>query len=174
MKPKFGGKVMLSASNMRRLINLWPPFLFTGVHVVEIDPEYRSARVRLRLGLLNRNYVGTHFGGSLFAMADPFWMLLMMHRLGAEYIVWDRAASIDFVAAVREPVYASFTLSNDSVIEVRHLCQEGTSVTRWFETDIVTANGKVVARIRKQLHIRIRKVNTGPKTNPATLLTPET
>lgn len=151
---------MLSATTMRGLINLWPPYLFTGIHAVEIDCEFRHARVRLRRGLLNRNYVGTHFGGSLFAMADPFWMLLMMHRLGTGYTVWDRAAEIDFVTAVRETVYASFALSDDCVSEVRSACSQGTPVTRWFETDVETAGGKVVARVRKQLHIRSRKPET--------------
>lgn len=176
MKPEFVSKIMQSARTMRILINLWPPFLCTGIHVVEIDHEYRHVRVRLRRGLLNRNYVGTHFGGSLFAMADPFWMLLMMRRLGTEYTVWDRAASIEFVTAVRESVYTNFTLSDECVTEVRKACSEGTPVTRWFETDVVTANGKVVARVRKQLHIRLRNARSvaiGAKMDQITLSTSE-
>lgn len=151
---------MLRATTMRRLINLWPPFLCTGIRVVEIDREFRRAEVRLRRGLLNRNYVGTHFGGSLFAMADPFWMLLMMHQLGPGYRVWDRSAAIDFDAAVHETVYASFALREDVVNEIRMACRQGAAVTRWFETDVTTASGKLVARVRKQLHIRLRKPRT--------------
>ena len=75
---------------------LWPPFLFTGIRVVRLDDDFRFARVELRQHWYNRNYVGTHFGGSLFAMTDPFWMVLLMQRLGDGYRVWDQAAEIRF------------------------------------------------------------------------------
>ena len=73
-------------------MNLWPPFLFTGIHVTDIGKDWRSARVELRLRPWNRNYVGTQFGGSLVAMSDPDWMLLMLHALPRDYIVWTRPA----------------------------------------------------------------------------------
>jgi acyl-coenzyme A thioesterase PaaI-like protein len=66
------------------MVNWWPPYLFSGVRVLEIADDWSSARVRLRMHWYNRNYVGTHFGGSLFAMSDPFWMLLVMNTLGRE------------------------------------------------------------------------------------------
>ena len=67
----------MTADRLRLLMNLWPPFLCTGIHVERIARDWRSARVALRMRPWNRNYVGTHFGGSLFAMTDPFWMLLV-------------------------------------------------------------------------------------------------
>lgn len=67
---------------LRRMINLWPPFLFTGIRVLDIGADWRSARVRLRKRWYNSNYVGVHFGGSLFAMTDPFWMILVKECLG--------------------------------------------------------------------------------------------
>ena len=86
----------LSARVLRHALNLWPPFLFAGIHVAELAPDWSRARVELRMRPWNRNYVGTHFGGSLFAMTDPFWMLLMLHAIGEDHIVWDRAAEISF------------------------------------------------------------------------------
>ena len=88
----------MNARLFRFGINLWPPFLFTGIHVTRITPDYRQIDVELRLRPWNRNYVGTHFGGSLFAMTDPFWMLGLLHILGRDYYVWDRAGAIDFLA----------------------------------------------------------------------------
>ena len=96
---------MVSARTMRRVLNLWPPFLFTGIHVSHIGEDYRSARVELRMRPWNRNYVGTHFGGSLFAMTDPFWMLLVMHAIGEGYLVWDKTGRgwREGAALVRDP-----------------------------------------------------------------------
>lgn len=145
---------MIGARLLRMIINLWPPFLFTGIRVLEMDREFQRVRVRLRRGLLNRNYAGTHFGGSLFAMTDPFWMLLMMQRLGPGYVVWDRAASIDFIQPGRETVYAEFHLSDEEVAAVREASENGEPETRWYETCVTTEGGEVVARVRKQLYIR--------------------
>lgn len=155
---------MMRATTLRRLINLWPPFLFAGIRVLELDPGFRYVRVRLQCGLLNRNYVGPHFGGSLFAMTDPFWMLLMLRRLGPGYVVCDRSASIKFLKAGREPVYAEFLLTDQQVSEIQDASQNGTPVNPWFETSVSTASGEVIARVRKQLHVRLKRTRTGVRT----------
>ena len=92
LKQGFMRNVKLRAGTLRLLMNLWPPFIGAGIHVEHLASDYLEARVRMRLGLLNRNYMGTHFGGSLFAMTDPFFALLVMHRLGRDYVVWDKAS----------------------------------------------------------------------------------
>ncbi len=138
-------------------MNLWPPFLFTGIHVTDIGQDWRSARVELRLRPWNRNYVGTQFGGSLFAMTDPYWMLLMLHALPRDYIVWDRAAEIEFVKPGRSTVHADFRLDDAVIEEVIAAAADGEKVLRWFDTDVIDAEGEVVARVRKQLYIRRKR-----------------
>ena len=146
----------MRASTFRRLMNLWPPFLVNSIRLVELSDDYARARVALRLRPWNRNYVKCQFGGNLFAMVDPFWMLLAMHRLGPDYYVWDKAGSIDFVAPGREDVYASFHLDDATLGELRQAAAGGGKVLRWFENDITTASGEVVARVRKQLYVRLK------------------
>src|SRR6266436_1108157 len=85
-----------SSHALRRWINLWPPFLGAGIRIQNIAPDMKAVDVEMKLRFWNANYVGTHFGGSLFAMTDAFYMLMLMHQLGDEYIVWDKAASIRY------------------------------------------------------------------------------
>lgn len=146
----------MRASNFRRLLNLWPPFLFNGIRLQSLSNDYSEASVVLRLRPWNRNYVRSQFGGNLFAMADPFWMLLVMHRLGNDYIVWDKAGTIDFVAPGREHVYAYFKLEPAVVDELRAAAANGQKVLRWFETEIKTASGHVIAVVRKQIYVRLK------------------
>ena len=148
---------MVSARTMRRVLNLWPPFLFTGIHVSHIGEDYRSARVELRMRPWNRNYVGTHFGGSLFAMTDPFWMLLVMHAIGEGYIVWDKAGRIEFEKPGRGLVAAEFRLEDAVLDELRAAAAGGEKVLRWFETPVRDASGDVVATVRKQLYVRRKR-----------------
>ena len=106
----------------------------------------------------NRNYVGTHFGGSLFAMTDPFWMLLTMHALGRDYIVWDQAGEIEFVkpgprhGACRIP---SRRATLDAA--ARGHRRAASKYLRWFDTDVIDDEGEVVARVRKQLYVRRKR-----------------
>jgi acyl-coenzyme A thioesterase PaaI-like protein len=143
-----------SAKALRRRINWWPPYLFAGVRLLELAEDFGSARVRLRLHWFNRNYVGTHFGGSLFAMSDPFWMLLVMNSLGREYLVWDKAAEIEFVSPGRGDVFTEFKLTEDRLEEIRGLTEDGGKALVWFDSEVTAADGTVVAKVRKQLYVR--------------------
>lgn len=151
----------MKARVFRHVLNLWPPFLFTGIRVAEVATDYGRARVELRMRPWNRNYVGTHFGGSLFAMTDPFWMLLAMKSLGRDYIVWDKAGEIEFVKPGRGTVHATFELDADTLDGLRAATAGGDKVLRWFETDVIDGDGDVVARVRKQLYVRLKRDRRG-------------
>ncbi|MER5264721.1 DUF4442 domain-containing protein [Actinosynnema sp. NPDC002837] len=150
----------MKASRLRRGMNLWPPFLFAGIRVVELSDDYRHAKVRMRLHWWNRNYVGTHFGGSLFSMTDPFWMLLVLHHLGREHLVWDRAGEIEFVKPGRGTVHAEFHLTDEHLDELRSRAASDSKALLWFSTDVVDSAGEVVARTRKQVYARRKNRNS--------------
>lgn len=147
----------MTPRRLRRVLRWWPPFVFSGIRVLEIADDWSSARIELRRHWYTANYVGTHFGGSLFAMTDPFWMILVMETLGRGYTVWDKAADIEFIKAVREPVYAQIRVDPVAIAELRSATASGEKVLRWFETEIRTAAGELVARSRKQLHVRLKR-----------------
>jgi len=146
--------MMTTARKLRLFMNFWPPFLFAGIKVLSISDDLRHVVVRLKRHWFNRNYVGTHFGGSLFAMTDPYWMIMVMENVGRDYIVWDKAAEIEFVKAVKEPVFARFALE-PAVIDdlIARVARDGKTL-HWFPIDVTTADGTVVARVRKQVYLR--------------------
>jgi acyl-coenzyme A thioesterase PaaI-like protein len=137
-------------------MNLWPPFLGAGIHVDDIGDDFRSARVSLKLRLLNRNIVGVHFGGSLFAMTDPFFMMMVSKNLGKQYIVWDRAARIEFLKPGKGKVCAKFKLNQSEIDEIIHGCSSGEKILKDFSVDIIDKQGDVVAKVSKTLYIRKR------------------
>ncbi len=142
---------------LRRFMNLWPPFLFGGIRVETIAADWRYARVRMKLRWYNRNYVGTHFGGNLFAMTDAFWMILVLECLGRDYIVWDKAGEIEFVAPGREDVFAEFNVTDALLDELRAATAGGEKYLRWCDVDVKTASGEVIARVRKQIYVRRKR-----------------
>ena len=147
----------MKTSTFRRLMNLWPPFFFTGIRVVRLTEDWREVDVELRLGRLNRNYVGTHFGGSLFAMTDPFYMLMLVHLLGREYIVWDKAATIDYVTPGRGTVTARFRIDDERLAEIRAATAAGAKALPVFRCDIHNDQGGLVATVDRTLYVRRKR-----------------
>jgi len=154
LKQGFMRNVKLGAGSLRLLMNLWPPFIGAGIHVERLAPDYREAVVRMRLGLLNRNYMGTHFGGSLFAMTDPFFALLVMHNLGRDYVVWDKASSIDYKLPGRGTVRASFRITPEQVEDILQATASGQKYEPTFAVDVVNRHGEVVATVEKTIYVR--------------------
>lgn len=157
MSQGFLSRFSFGAGGMRRLFNLWPPFRAAGIRVREIAPDFRSVTVELRMKLFNRNYVGTHFGGSLFAMTDPFFMILMMRNLGPGYVVWDKQGTVRFLKPARGTVTARFRLPEERVAEARAATASGEKFEPVFRVDIVDESGATVADVEKTLYIRRRR-----------------
>jgi len=136
------------------MLNFWPPFLFSGITVIEVAKDFRYAKVRLKKKMLTSNYVGTLFGGSLFAMTDPFYMVMVLKNLGKDYIVWDKRSEIEYVSPGKKTVYADFHLSDAELEEIKDEVAANGKYLKWFEVDIKSADGTVVAIVKKQIYIR--------------------
>ncbi|HEX2253174.1 MAG TPA: DUF4442 domain-containing protein [Thermoanaerobaculia bacterium] len=135
-------------------MNLYPPFLGAGVRVRPLPGPQRAVEVTMRLRWWNRNYVGTHFGGSLYTMCDPFYMLLLLWELGPGWIVWDKAATIRFTRPGRTRVRAVFTVPAGLADEIRAAGAGGEKVEPVFEAEVTDAAGEVIARVEKVLYVR--------------------
>ncbi|ATP29659.1 tetrameric acyl-CoA thioesterase [Chromobacterium violaceum] len=139
---------------IKLLFNLWPPFLGAGIRVHKLSHDFRQAEVRLKLGLGNRNYVGTHFGGSLYAMTDPFYMLMLLRQLGGDYYVWDKAGRIDYVKPGRGVVRALFHLSDEQLADIRERTAGGDKHLPEMTVEIRDADDELVATVHKTLYVR--------------------
>lgn len=141
----------------RLLLNLYPPYLFTGIRVDRVSADYSEIDVSMTLRWYNRNAVGTQFGGSLYAMADPFLMLMLMRQIGPDYIVWDKSARIDFIAPGRGTVHARFRMPPAEIERLRREAAHGQAVLPEYRVDITDGDGKLVARVLKTLYVRRKK-----------------
>lgn len=147
----------LSPRVLRLLMNVWPPYVGAGIRVRHIAADFRSVTVDMRLRWFNRNYVGSHFGGSLYAMTDPFLMVMLLHTLGSQYRVWDKSGSIDYIAPGRGRVWARFDLHDNDLEQIRRMTEEGDKHLHLFGVEIKDAEGMVVARVEKIIYIRRKR-----------------
>jgi hypothetical protein len=140
-----------------KFMNLWPPYLGAGVRVKRIDDDLRAIDVEMKLRFWNSNYVGSHFGGSLFSMVDPFYMLMLIENLGPEYVVWDKSATIRFRKPAKGKVRAEFRLSDAQLDDIRQKVQGQPKYEPVFMVEIKDESGTVVAEVEKLLHVRKRE-----------------
>ncbi|MFB9958298.1 PaaI family thioesterase [Agromyces bracchium] len=138
-------------------MSLWAPNLFSGIRVRRFAPDWTSAEVALHVNAFTRNYVKTAFGGSMSAMTDPYFFMLVRHQLGGDFVVWDTRGEIEFVKPGRGVLTARFEVPRERADELRRRAHGGAKVLEWFETDIVDADGDVVARVRREVYVREKR-----------------
>lgn len=139
-----------------RLLRFYPPFVGAGVRVTDGSADASQVTVEMPLTPLNRNFVGTQFGGSLYAMCDPFFMLMLMERLGPGFVVWDKEARIEFLRPGRGKVRATFHLSAERVEQIRREANGSARALPEFEVTVVGEDGEPVARVHKTLYVRAK------------------
>jgi len=148
---------------LKSLINLWGPFLGMGIHVDSISPDFRRVEASMKLRWYNTNYVGTHFGGSMYATTDAFYMLILINNLGRNYIVWDKAASIEFKKPAKGKLKAIFTFTEDELQAIRDKVDQDSKMIFDKSVDLIDQNGDVVATAVKTLYVRKKHKNIKPE-----------
>jgi hypothetical protein len=139
---------------LRSLANLWPPYFGAGIKILELSKDFRYLKVCLKRNWLNTNYVNTQFGGSIYSMVDPFYMLLLMNNLGPEYIVWDKAAQIEFIKPGRTKLFAEFSLDSNLLKRVKERTKHGDKYIFDLPVDVSNEKGETVAHVVKTLYVR--------------------
>jgi hypothetical protein len=146
---------------MRWVFNFFPAYRGTGAWVSYIASDWREVRVRLPLSWQTRNYVGTIFGGSMYAAVDPFYMIMLIHNLGPTYLVWDKSASIRFKKPGVSTLSARFVLEQAELDKIRMALQSAASVDRQYHIDLIDQYGEVRAWVDKTVYIRLKETESG-------------
>jgi len=147
----------LSIRTILKLLRFYPPYFGAGVSVQHINEDMTSITVRMKMRFWNRNYVGTHFGGSLYSMCDPWYMFILLEHLGKECVVWDKGAEIDFVSPGNGTVYATFEVSQSEIESIREQAQDNQKHFPVFHTTVTDKEGQVIATLKKTLYVRKKR-----------------
>lgn len=137
-----------------RKVNWYPPFLGMGIRVRSHADDFTRFEVELRERFFTRNLFGTHFGGSLYTMCDPFYVFIVTMNLGRNYIVWDKSAHIDFLKPAKGSITAVFEISKDELERMRGEVDREGRKTFVLQTDLRNEAGEAVARVTKEVYVR--------------------
>ena len=150
-------------ASIRKVLNFlrfYPPYLGAGVSVKHINEDMTSITVQMKMRFWNRNYVGTHFGGSLYSMCDPWYMFILLEHLGKECVIWDKSAEIDFISPGKGTMTAVFEIDHQTIDGLREQAQDNQKHLPVFHTSVIDEDGQVVATLKKTLYVRKKRPQT--------------
>ncbi len=136
------------------LWNFWPPFFGAGIRIQKVSDDFRFLKVVLKKRWWNSNYVGTQYGGSMFSLTDPFYMVMLLQNLGPKYIVWDKAASIDYVKPGKTHVFADFEITEEDLNLIKSEVEKNGKFLWTKHIEIKDLNNEVISRVHKTIYIR--------------------
>jgi acyl-coenzyme A thioesterase PaaI-like protein len=142
---------------LRLAFNFYPCYRRTGARLTYVADDYSEVRVKLPLNWRTRGYWGTTFGGSMYGAIDPVLLVMLARRLGPGYMVWDKAATIDFRKPGRSTLYARFRIEDGELAELRRLLERDGRIERSWQIELTDAEGTVHAAFTKTLHLRRRE-----------------
>jgi acyl-coenzyme A thioesterase PaaI-like protein len=139
---------------LKCLLRFYGPYFGAGVRLTHISEDWREIHVAMKLRWYNKNAVGSHFGGSIYSMADPHLLLMLMQILGDKYFVWDRFAEIEFVKPGTNTIRSIITISDEDIGTIREMTAEGQKYLPEFNLEIIDEQDELVARVKKTLYVR--------------------
>ncbi|MDA3904746.1 MAG: DUF4442 domain-containing protein [Bacteroidales bacterium] len=159
------GTENLKARLKRNLLNLFPPYWGTGARAVFLSSDSKEVQIKLPLFWRTRNYVGTIFGGAIYAAADPIYMIQLIELLGKKYVVWDKSASIRFLRPGDKTLYARFLVSDELLDQIKTDVAKKHEIDLTLDVDFVDLEGVVYAKVSKVLYIADKSFYKTKKAN---------
>ncbi len=144
-------------SIVKILFNLYSPLRGAGIRMTYISPDYREIKVEMPLTWWNRNYVGTHYGGSIYSLADPFYMYILIKNLGSNFKVWDKSACVYFLKPGRSCLFASFSMTEEEIQNIRERALREGRVLVERTVEIVDEQGEEVAKVDKVISVKAKE-----------------
>ena len=148
--------MLVNAWLMRLIMNLYPPLRGAGIDVTHISSDFRKVEVKLALKWYNRNLFGTHYGGSLYGMTDPFYTLMLTRVLGRDYTVAHQGGKIKYMLATKETAVAKFEITDAMVEDIKLRTKDGNKYLPLFIADVKTVGGETIAVAEHTIYIRKR------------------
>ncbi|MBV2235057.1 MAG: DUF4442 domain-containing protein [Sterolibacterium sp.] len=139
---------------------LFPPLLGAHIHLEELSSDFRYARLTMPLWISNRTLWGAHFGGSLFALTDAILPVLLKQNLGADYVVWDKAATIEFMQPARSRVWCEFRVDEALLARIRAETSATGKSEPLLALRVYDRQNQTVAVVDKKIYVRRRDVDS--------------
>jgi hypothetical protein len=154
----------VSENTLKWIMRFYPPLLFQRIWVVSFRKDFRGVKVKVFQSILNKNYNGSIFGGTIFSAADPFYPVLferVLNTSGRKLRIWSKSSKINFLKPALTSLTFSIILSDaDMHLAINTLEADG-KYEHSFLIEIYDDNSEVCASLVNEVYIR--DLNFKPK-----------
>jgi hypothetical protein len=149
--------MVVSERLLKWTMRFYPPLFFQRIWVVHFEKGFTGVRVKINKSVLNRNYNGSIFGGTIFTAADPFYPLLfhqMFTKKGYRIVAWSKSAEIQFLKAGLTDLYFDIKIDNSEIAEAEYILNTGGKYVKSHPIDIYNKNGEICVSLRNEVYLR--------------------
>ncbi|WP_026052616.1 DUF4442 domain-containing protein [Gayadomonas joobiniege] len=137
-------------------MNIWPPFLFAGIRIIQLQKDYRYLKAELKHWRINLNVNRSQFGGSIMSMTDPLYSILLIGALGEKYYVWDKFADVNFIAPGYSCLSVEARLTDTDIQTIKTHTANGEKYFPKFVLRVCDKKGQIVAEVQRTLYVRLK------------------
>ncbi|WP_315898394.1 DUF4442 domain-containing protein [Mucilaginibacter achroorhodeus] len=138
-------------------MRIYPPLLFQRVWVKRFHKDFKGVEVKVFKSILNKNYNGTIFGGTIFAAADPFLPVLFDRVLQSserKLRIWSKSSQINFLKPAKTTLHFSVTLTDEYINDAIQQLQLCGKYEKPFTIEILNSNNEICASLSNEVYIR--------------------
>lgn len=149
-----GARLFPISSFLKWGLNISPMYRRSTARITYISKDLMKIRIRLPISYKNKNYVGSIFGGSMFAAVDPIPMTQLIQLLGSNYVVWDKSAEIKFKRPARKDLYAIFSFTPNQISSIRNKVAEKNEIEFPYTTQLTDKEEETIyCTVHKTIYI---------------------
>ncbi|KEQ31678.1 translation elongation factor P (EF-P) [Pedobacter antarcticus 4BY] len=149
--------MIVSENTLKWVMRFYPPLLFQRIWVRKFHAGFRGADIKIAKSILNKNYNGSIFGGTIYAATDPFYALLfdqLLQRKGYKVRVWLKSASIQYVKPGRKSLYFSIHITDEMIVDAIHHLDGPGKFVKAYPMEIKNKEGEICATVMNEVYIR--------------------
>lgn len=136
-----------------KTFNNIPAFIATGGEILFVSDDLLEVHLKFNLTENTMNYHKSGFGGAIYSSLDPVYPLQLMSILGDKYVVWDLAATIDYLKPVFNDVYARFELTKEQIEIIKNKIELKNKCVVTLPVQYEDLSGNVYAKATKTIYI---------------------
>ena len=149
--------MIVSETTLKWALNFYPPLLFQRIWVRKFHLGFLGVDVKISNSLLNRNYNGSIFGGSIFSATDPFYAVIfdqLMQRRGFKVRVWLKSASIQYLKPGKSTLYFTLKISEEMINDAEECLRKNTKFIKSYPINLYNKKGELCAFVMNEVYLR--------------------
>jgi hypothetical protein len=149
--------MIVSEKTLKWALRLYPPMLFQRIWIKRFHKGFSGVDVKIGKSIINTNFNGSIFGGTIYGATDPFYAVLfdqLLQRKGFKVRVWLKSASIQYLKPGRSHLYFTVVITDEMLEEATAALNIVGKFVKAYPMEIKDAEGVVCATVINEVYIR--------------------